>query len=113
MTNLALYELMLIAGKRGIKNYKNMLGEELLSILDKSERNFKNLSQMVLEQIAKMENLSQSELEQITKMCNLLQYELVQIAKMTRIKDYKNMSKDGLLIALLKSQRSLAELYKS
>ena len=99
MANLALYELMLIAGKRGIKNYKNMLGEELLSILDKSERNFKNLSQMVLEQIAKMENLSQSELEQITKM--------------TRIKDYKNMSKDGLLIALLKSQRSLAELYKS
>ena len=32
---------------------------------------------------------------------------------MRRIKDYKNMSKEGLLIALLKSERSLAELYNS
>ena len=36
--------------------------------------------------------------------------ELEQIAKMRRIKNYKNMSKEGLLIALLKSEQSLAEL---
>ena len=36
--------------------------------------------------------------------------ELEQIAKMRCIKNYKNMSKEGLLIALLKSEQSLAEL---
>ena len=45
-------------------------------------------------------------------MWNLLQNELEQIVKMRRIKN-KNMSKEELLIALLKSNQSLAELYKS
>ena len=43
-------------------------------------------------------------------MLNLSQNDLQQIAKMRRIKNYKNMSKEGLLIALLKSEQSLAEL---
>ena len=60
-----------------------------------------------------MQNLSQNELEQITKMRNLSQNELEQIAKMRRIKNYKNMSREELLIALLKSKQSHAELYKS
>ena len=55
----------------------------------------------------------QNELKQITKMQNLSQNELEQIAKMRRIKNYKNMSKEELLIALLKSKQSHAELYKS
>ena len=46
-------------------------------------------------------------------MLNLSQNELEQMAKMRHIKDYKNMSKEGLLISLLKSKHSLAELYKS
>ena len=46
-------------------------------------------------------------------MLNLSQNELEQIAKMRHIKNYKNMSKEDLLIALLKSERSLGELYKS
>ena len=58
-----------------------MSREELLSTLDKSKCNFKNLSQ--------------NELEQITKMLNLLQNELEQIVKMRRIKHSKNMSKEG------------------
>ena len=60
-----------------------------------------------------MQNLSQNELQQITKMLNLWQNELEQITKMRRIKNYKNMSKEGLVIALLKSECSLVELYKS
>ena len=60
-----------------------------------------------------MQNLSQNKLEQITKMLNLSQNELEQIAKMRHIKNYKNMSKEDLLIALLKSEHSLGELYKS
>ena len=103
MENLTKYELKLIPGNSGIKDYQNMLREELLSTLDES---------MGLKEIAKIQNLSQNELKQITKMSNLLQNELEQIAKMRHIKDYKNMSKEKLLIALLKSEQSRAELYK-
>ena len=60
-----------------------------------------------------MQNLSQNELMQITKMQNLSQNELEQIAKMRRIKNYKNMSKEELLISLLKSEQSIAELRRS
>ena len=70
MVNLTTHKLRLIAGKRGIKYYKNMSREKLLSILDESECSFKNISQNGLEQIAKMQNLSQNELEQITTMWN-------------------------------------------
>ena len=84
-----------------------------MSILDELKDNFKNISQNGLKRIAKMQNLSQNELEQITKMQNLSQNELKQIAKMRHIKNYKNMPKEELLIALLKSKQSHAELYKS
>ena len=62
-----------------------------------------NLSQNGLERIAKMQNLSQNEIEQIINIQNLSRNELEQIAKMERIKDYKNMSKERLIIALFKS----------
>ena len=106
MVNLTTYELRLIAGKRGIKNYKNMSREKLLSTLDESEGNFKNISQNGLEQIAKMQNLSQNE-------SNQWRDKLEQIAEMRKIKNYEKMSKEGLAIALLKSKRSLAELFNN
>ena len=46
-------------------------------------------------------------------MQNLLQNELKKITKMKYIKNYKNMPREGLLIALLKLKQSPAELYKS
>ena len=46
-------------------------------------------------------------------MKNLSQNELEKISKMRHIKNYKNMSKEGLLIALLKSKQSPTELYQS
>ena len=46
-------------------------------------------------------------------MQNLLQNKLQQIAKMRHIKNYKNMSKEKLLIALLKTEQSNAELRRS
>ena len=113
MVNLTTYKLSLTAEKWGIKNYKNMSREKLLSTLDELEHNFKSISQNGLEWISKMQNLSQNKLKQIIKMQNLSQNELEQIAKMRRIKNYKNMSKEELLIALLKSNQSHAELYKS
>ena len=45
MVNLTTYKLRLIAGKRGIRGYKNVSREKLLSTLDELERNFKNISQ--------------------------------------------------------------------
>ena len=99
MVNLATHELRLIARKRGIKNYQNMSRKTLLSTLDEWEHIFKDLSQNGLKRIAKMQNLSQNELEQI--------------AEMRHIKNYKNMSREELLIALLKSKQSHSELYKS
>ena len=113
MVNLTTHKLRLIARKRGIKNYKKMSRENLSSTLDELESIFKNISQNRLERIAKMQNLSQNELMQITKTKNLSQNELEQIAKMRRIKNYKNMSKEELLISLLKSEQSIAEFHKS
>ena len=91
MVNLTTHELRLIAEKRDIKNYKNISREKLLSTLDKSEHNFKNVLKNGLKRIAKIQNLSQNELEQITKMRNLSQNELEQIAKIRHVKNYKNM----------------------
>ena len=54
MLNLTTYELRLIAVRSGIKNYKNMSREKLLSTLDESEPNFKTLSEKGLEPITKM-----------------------------------------------------------
>ena len=113
MVNLKTYELKLIAEKRGIKNYQNMSRKKLLSTLDDSECILKDWSQNGLTQIAKMHNLSENELEQITKMSNLSQNKLEKIAKMRHIKNYKNMSREELLISLLKSKQSIAELRRS
>ena len=49
MVSLTTHELRLIAGKKGIKNYKNMSRENLSSTLDESECNFKNISRNGLE----------------------------------------------------------------
>ena len=71
MVNFTTDELRLITEKRGIKDYQNMSREKLSSTLDKSEHNFKNISQNELKQIAKMQNLSRNDLKQITRMKNL------------------------------------------
>ena len=52
-------------------------------------------------------------LKQVAKMQNQSRDELEQIAEMRIIKNYKKMSKEGLVIALLKSKRSLAELFNN
>ena len=106
-------ELKLIAEKRGIKNYQNISRKKLIRALDKWKRNFKDMRLKKLDRIAKMQNLSQNELEQIAKMNNLPRNKLEQIAKNRGIKKYKNMSKEGLLISLSKSEQSIDELRKS
>ena len=90
-----------------------MSKEKLLSTIGKSERIVENLLQNGFERIARMQNLSQNKLEQITEMNNLSQNKLEQIGKTRRIKNYKDMWKEDLLIALLKSNQSHAELRRN
>ena len=63
---------------------------------------------MDLRKSQKMQNPSQNGLMQITKMQNLSQNEPEQITKMKHIKNYKNISKEELLISLLKAEQSIA-----
>ena len=59
-----------------------------------------------------MQNLSLNELKKIERMNNLLLNALEQMAIARHIKNYKDMSKEDLLIALLKSNQSYTELLK-
>ena len=104
------------------KNEIQKIKKEINLLRDKLEQSKKrqnllekrqNLSQNRLKQIAKIKNLSSNDIKQITKMQNQSQDELEQIAEMRRIKNHAKMSKDGLIIALLKSKRSLPELFKN
>ena len=90
-----------------------MSRKKLIKALDKSKRNFKDITLKKLDEIVKMQNLSQDELEQIARMNNLPKNKLEQIAKKRGIKKYMNMSKEGLIIYLLKSGQSIEELRKS
>ena len=113
MVKLTKYEVKLIAKNRCIKGYQSMSREKLLNILDKSERINENLSKNGLERIVRMQNLSLNKLQQIERMNNLLLNELKQIPNTRSIKNYKDMPKEDLLIALLKSNQSYTEFRKS
>ena len=60
-----------------------------------------------------MQNLSQNELNQIAEMHNQSRDELERIAKIRRIKNYEEMTKEELIISLLKSKQSIAELFNN
>ena len=60
-----------------------------------------------------MQNLSQNEFNQIAEMRGLSRDELEQIAKIRRIKNYEDMKKEDLIISLLKSKQSIAELFNN
>ena len=106
-------KLRLEAKNKGIKDYQNMSSKKLLCTLYKLKCITKNLSENGLNKIVKIQNLSLNDLKQIRKMNNLSLNELKQLAKIRHIKNYKDMSKEDLLIALLKSNQSHTELRKS
>ena len=53
-----------------------------------------------------MQNLSQNEFNQIAEMRGQSRDEVEQIAKIRRIKNYEEMTKEELIISLLKSKHS-------
>ena len=113
MVKLTKYELRLIAKSRGINDYINMSTEKLLSTLHKLERITEDLSKYRLNKIVKIQNLSLNEPEQIKIMNNFSLKKLKQVAKNRSIKTNKSTSKEDLLIALLKSNKSHTELRRS
>ena len=60
-----------------------------------------------------MQNLSQNKLNQIAEMRGQSRDELEQIAKIRRIRNYEEMSKEELIISLLKSKQSIAKLFNN
>ena len=64
-----------------------------------------------LKKIAKMQNLSQNEFNQIAEMRGPSWDELERITKIKRIKNYEKMTKEELMIFLLKSKQIIAELF--
>ena len=87
-----------------------MSKEKLLHALYKLKRITKNLSENEYNKIVKMQNLSLNELKQINRTNNLSLIELKQLAITRHIKNYKDMSKEDLIIALLKSNQSHTEI---
>ena len=71
----------------------------------------KRLFEKGLKKIAKMQNLSQNEFNQTAEMRSLSPDKLEQIAKIRRIKNYEKMTKEELIISLLKSKHSISELF--
>ena len=68
----------------------------------------KRLFEKGLKKIAKRQNLSQNEFNQIAEMHSQSRDELERIGKIRRIKNYEEMSKEELIISLLKSKQSIA-----
>ena len=71
----------------------------------------KTLFEKGMKKIAKMQNLQQNLLDQIEEMRDQSGDELERIAKIRRIKNYEEMSKEELIISLLKSKQNIAELF--
>ena len=106
------YNLRRTAKRKGILGHQNKSNKELLRIIYKLKRITENLSRNEFNKIIKMPNLSLNELKKIERMNNLTLNELNRIAIVGNIKNYKDMSRKDLLIALLKSNQSHTELLK-
>ena len=91
-----------------IKKKSDLLKNALVNVKKR-----KRLSEKGLKKIAKMQNLSQNEFNQIALMRGLSRDELEQIAKIRKIKNYEDMKKEDLIISLLKSKQSIAELFNN
>ena len=89
-----------------IKKNTNLLRNMLTQVKTR-----KKLFEKGLKKIEKMQNLSQNEFNQIAVMRGLSRDELEQIAKIRRIKNYEDIKKEDLIISLLKSKKSIAELF--
>ena len=104
-------EYSIITKNGGIIKPQNMSTQELINTLNRydSRRKCGKLSEIKLEKIAKIENISENELNQAKKLQGKSIDELREIARLKRIKNQKKLTKENLIISLLKSESSAAE----
>ena len=88
-----------------------MSTQELINTLNRydSRRKRRKLSEIGLEKIAKIQNISKNELNQAKKLQRKWIDELKEIARLRRIKNREKLTKENLIIRLLKSESSAAE----
>ena len=112
MVRITEYKLRKTAKNKGIIGYQNKTKKELLRIIYKLKHITGRVSSYGFNKIVKMQNVSLDKLKKIEIMNNLSQNELMQIAKNRHIKNYQDMLREDLLIALSKSIKSHTELRK-
>ena len=111
MVELTRKEYNLIAERRGIKKPQNMSTKKLINTLNRydSKRKGEKLSKIGLGKVAKIPNISENEVNQAEKLQRKSIDELKEIARLRRIKNRDKLTKEGLIISLLKSESSDAE----
>ena len=108
-------EYNLITKNRGFIEPQKMSTQELLNTLSrydsrrKVKSNRRKLLEIGLEKIAKIQNISKNELNPAKKLQKKSIDELKEIARLRRIKNRDKLTKEGLIISLLKSESSDAE----
>ena len=104
-------EYNLIKERRGIKKTQNMSTKKLINTLNRydSKRKGEKLSKIGLGKVAKIPNISENEVNQAEKLQRKSIDELKEIARLRRIKNRDKLTKEGLIISLLKSESSDAE----
>ena len=115
MMELNRKKYFIIAKSRGIIDTQKMFTKELINTLTRydSRRKVKNIRRKLLniepEKIAKIQIISQNELNQVEKLERKSIDELKEIARLWKIKNREKLTKEELIIALLKSASSVAE----
>ena len=69
----------------------------------------RKLQRLGLEKIAKLQNISKKDLNEVKKMQEKSIGELKVIARLRRINNFKNLTKEDLILALLKSESNALE----
>ena len=115
MMELNRKKYIIIEKSRGIIDPQKMSTKELINTLTRydSRRKVKNIRRKLLniepEKIAKIQNISQNELNQVEKLQRKSIDGLKEIARLWKIKNREKLTKEELIIGLLKSASSVAE----
>ena len=111
MVELTREEYNIVAKRRGIANPQNMSTKKLLNTLNRYDNRRKDgkLSEIGLEKIANIPNILENEVNQAKKLQRKSIDKLKEIARLRRIKNRDKLTKEDLIITLLKSASSDAE----
>ena len=94
----------LIAKNRGIKEPQYVFTNNRYDSKRKVKNNRKKLLKIKLEKVAKIQNISKNELNKTEKLQIKSIDELREIPRLRRIKNYDNLTKEDLIVSLLKSE---------